>query len=157
MIPHVTHYTKPSVCNMELKHMSPSLKKNTQPWPQQYTPTPAQDYSAVGREEPRTPHTQTKKGRKLSLQNGTSKPMEQASPKHCLPIPTPFPTYLIYTCLHLAVLADTKSCLGLNAILNLSVRIYLPDRLRCSPLSNLAKRCPIGRPFQGPLLNMTDE
>ena len=94
MIPHVTHYTKPSVCNMEFKHMSSLTKKPTQPWPQQYTPAPAQDYSAVGREEPRTPHTQTartKKGRKLSLQNGTSKPAEQASPKHCFPIPTPLP------------------------------------------------------------------
>ena len=71
--------------------------------------------------------------------------------------PPPFPTYLIYTCLNLAALADTRSCLGLNAILNLSVRICLPDRLRCSPLSNLAKRCPIGHPLQGPLLNMNDE
>ena len=30
MIPHATHYTKPSVCNVELKHMS-SLTKKTHP------------------------------------------------------------------------------------------------------------------------------
>ena len=74
-----------------------------------------------------------------------------------LPNSHPLPTYITYTCLNLAALVETQSCLGLNAILNLSVRICLPDRLRCSPLSNLAKRCPIGHPLQGPLLNIKDE
>ena len=58
-------------------------KKPTQPCPQHYTPAPAHDYSAVGREEPRTPHNQTartKKGQKVTLENGTSKPAELATP-----------------------------------------------------------------------------